>query len=767
LVTYSGSRLCSIRHHLISVECSQYCFRKFASFEAPVPQRERNVSVEAKNTSNALSVVVTVQAVNHLYHRGPPSTDVRFQFANDTGLPDTNATPVLRGGPLPGRAATPKSAGKPKTADGDSSAVSNTGLIVGIVLMAAIAGGLLALLLWFLISRCMQPKMYCKQELRPLTPESVLVVKTTAPPPCPPQTKSKSSQTFDHSFYVMKSRRSTPTTCLRRDYEDRLRPNCHYAMKAEFERVPRGPTDSADEARLAHNSPLNRSQDALPYDKNRVRLTRGRLADRTYINASLIRTVRHQPSVVVAQHPTEQTVPEFWRLVWDLNIGSLVTLVPGDLQPAYWPERTDSPAVYSDVRVELVTETPRAHFVLRRFRVHGWEGECVASRLLFQWHFLRWASNLPRHPVQFLDFVRDFQTKHGPDTGMLVQCALGAGPSGLFLSVDALSTEGRRTGQLDVEECATLLCLERMNVVQTFHQYRYIYYCLLEQFDVGHDTCIPVSCFHFAFTNLIQRGKQSGLSHLDREFCVLSFPCYGVSCKRAKPRCCRSTNNNDDNNVIRRSHNDDSVWLLDGYLTRDLFVISRRGAQFAAEFWKTVLAHGARTALVLRPLQHSGLLLPCRGACSAVGEFVIECKKVRQNRSRSFLVHNLTVARFADRSGGRPVRLYEFVAWPDSVELPDVGLTLDLVSSIAEWCRRDVRGRSTVFHVSQSPTDEARAATVCAVWSVLDRIHAENLIDIYSAVRYLSSVIPSAFTTPVSRRISTLTALHFQHILLS
>ena len=89
--------------------------------------------------------------------------------------------------------------------------------------------------------------------------------------PCPPPTETRSSQTFDHSFYVTKVCRRTPVGCLRRDYEDRLRPNCHYAMKDEFERVPSGPTDTADEARSPHNAPLNRSQDALPYDKNRVR----------------------------------------------------------------------------------------------------------------------------------------------------------------------------------------------------------------------------------------------------------------------------------------------------------------------------------------------------------------------------------------------------------------------------------------------------------------------------------------------------------------
>jgi len=385
----------------------------------------------------------------------------------------------------------------------------------------------------------------------------------------------------------------------------------------------------------------------LPYDKNRVKLRRAGIEDRTYVNASVIRTVRHQPAVVVTQCPSDATVQDFWRMVWDLNIGSVVMLVPCDPRkyagPVYWPPKTDQPTVYSDVEVQLMEETSRAHFVLRRFRLHGWQGECVVERRVSHWQYLRWAerSSLPHHPVQFLDFLRDFQTKHATDTGMVVHCNLGAGPSGIFLSLDAVSTEGRRTGQVDVEHCTMLLCLERMNLIQTFRQYRYIHHCLIELFDLGHDTCIPVSCYRFAYANLVQRGKKSGLSHLDHEFCALSYPCYGIVPSPAACSIQQPTGNQNRSN----SRPDSSYYVLDGYLAGRLFVAPRRGTQFAAEFWQSVSEQNARTAVVLRPLDQSGLVLPCRRSSSQAGVFSVECKKVRQNRERTFLVYNLTLAR--------------------------------------------------------------------------------------------------------------------------
>jgi len=144
-----------------------------------------------------------------------------------------------------------------------NSSEPNAGLIAGLLVLAIVVGTLLGLLLYCL-KRNWKLKAACKHPLpaNPVTPGAVMVIPAKAPPSCPtPETRTKSCQTFDYSFYVMKFGRRTPVGCLRRDYEDRLKPNCHYAMKSEFGRIPRGPTDAADEGRSPHNVALNRSQE--------------------------------------------------------------------------------------------------------------------------------------------------------------------------------------------------------------------------------------------------------------------------------------------------------------------------------------------------------------------------------------------------------------------------------------------------------------------------------------------------------------------------
>ena len=80
---YNGSKLCSIRHYLILVQCSSYCSTQRHYVMAP--QTQCNAIIKA-NTSLEFTVLVTVHAVNHLYHHSQPPAAVSCQFptSNDT-----------------------------------------------------------------------------------------------------------------------------------------------------------------------------------------------------------------------------------------------------------------------------------------------------------------------------------------------------------------------------------------------------------------------------------------------------------------------------------------------------------------------------------------------------------------------------------------------------------------------------------------------------------------------------------------------------------
>ncbi|RZF33905.1 hypothetical protein LSTR_LSTR016070, partial [Laodelphax striatellus] len=71
----------------------------------------------------------------------------------------------------------------------------------------------------------------------------------------------------------------------------------------------------------------NRSEQVIPYDRNRVILTPVLTRDHsTYINASFIEGYDNSESFIITQDPLDCTYADFWRMVCEQNISTLVML---------------------------------------------------------------------------------------------------------------------------------------------------------------------------------------------------------------------------------------------------------------------------------------------------------------------------------------------------------------------------------------------------------------------------------------------------------
>lgn len=75
------------------------------------------------------------------------------------------------------------------------------------------------------------------------------------------------------------------------------------------------------------NRSKNRSELVIPYDRNRVILTPvpGR-EHSTYINASFIEGYDNSESFVITQDPLESTITDFWRMISEQCISTIVML---------------------------------------------------------------------------------------------------------------------------------------------------------------------------------------------------------------------------------------------------------------------------------------------------------------------------------------------------------------------------------------------------------------------------------------------------------
>lgn len=73
------------------------------------------------------------------------------------------------------------------------------------------------------------------------------------------------------------------------------------------------------------NKAKNRSDSCVPYDKNRVILAPIPGHDNcTYINASFIDGYDDENNFVITQDPLENTIFDFWRMIFEQRIKTIV-----------------------------------------------------------------------------------------------------------------------------------------------------------------------------------------------------------------------------------------------------------------------------------------------------------------------------------------------------------------------------------------------------------------------------------------------------------
>ncbi|XP_031982543.1 receptor-type tyrosine-protein phosphatase T isoform X9 [Corvus moneduloides] len=527
-----------------------------------------------------------------------------------------------------------------------------------------------------------------------------------------------------------------------------------YGFKEEYEALPEGQTASWDTAKEDENRNKNRYGNIISYDHSRVRL---QLLDgdphSDYINANYIDGYHRPRHYIATQGPMQETVKDFWRMIWQENSASVVMVTNlvevGRVKCVrYWPDDTE---VYGDIKVTLIETEPLAEYVIRTFTVQkkGYH----EIREIRQFHFTSWPDHgVPCYATGLLGFVRQVKFLNPPEAGpIVVHCSAGAGRTGCFIAIDIMLDMAENEGVVDIFNCVRELRSQRVNLVQTEEQYVFVHDAILEACLCGN-TAIPVCEFRSIYYNISRLDPQTNSSQIKDEFQTLN-----IVTPRVRPEDCSIgllPRNHDKNrcmdvlpldrclpfliSVDGESSNYINAALMDSHKQPAAFIVTQHPLpNTIADFWRLVFDYNCSSVVMLNEMDAAQLCMqywPEKTSC-CYGPIQVEFVSADIDEdiiNRIFRICNMA----RPQDGYRIVQHLQYIGWPAYRDTPPSKRSLlKVVRRLEKWQEQyDGRDGRTVVHCLNGG---GRSGTFCAICSVCEMIQQQNIIDVFHIVKTL------------------------------
>ncbi|XP_056003710.1 receptor-type tyrosine-protein phosphatase T-like [Ostrea edulis] len=288
----------------------------------------------------------------------------------------------------------------------------------------------------------------------------------------------------------------------------------------EYKRLPTKNTEICGTAQRPENVLKNRFKTIFLYEHSRVVLEeKWNPSDNDYINASYIKDNDGNARFIAAQGPKKTTIKDFWRMMWQGNIKTVVMLTNivengKNKCSRYWPDK-DQPLCIGPCTVTLSEEVVYSFYVVRRLCVQN--KEALRKRTITQYHYTAWPDHGTPEEVSLIQFHRAVLKTHQRRSPLLVHCSAGVGRTGTFIALDTLLEEGRKSGEVNVLEFVKSMREDRMTMVQTVEQYVFLHKALLDGLQ-GSCTAISESDFQIKVKNMLEETSALNQRQLYCEF---------------------------------------------------------------------------------------------------------------------------------------------------------------------------------------------------------------------------------------------------------
>uniref|UniRef100_A0A8C6U9L8 Receptor-type tyrosine-protein phosphatase epsilon n=1 Tax=Neogobius melanostomus TaxID=47308 RepID=A0A8C6U9L8_9GOBI len=528
-------------------------------------------------------------------------------------------------------------------------------------------------------------------------------------------------------------------------------------FREEYNSLPGGHVQGLyEEANREDNKEKNRYPNILPYDHSRVVLTQLEgVPCSDYINASYIDGYTEKNKFIGAQGPKEDTVADFWRMIWEQKVATIVMLTnlkerKEDKCNQYWPDQ--GCWTYGNIRVAVEDFTILVDYTIRKFCVQNASDTGKSARLVTQLHFTSWPDfGVPFSPIGMLKFLKKVKTVNPPFSGpIVVHCSAGVGRTGTFIVIDATIDMMHAEQKVDV--------FGFVSKIRNSMQYSFIYQALLEYYLYG-DTELDVSSLEGHLHKLHNTHTDGDRVGLEEEFKKLT----NMRIMKENMRTGNLPANMKKNRVLQiipckfiklpstnlgRFTDYVNASFIDGYRQKDYFIATQGPVPHTVEdFWRMVWEWKCHSIVMLTELQERECPLsdkccqywPTEDAVS-YGNFRVELKK--DSLCDTFSLRDLVLT-FVPEKQTRLIRHFHFHGWPE-IGIPAEGKgMIDIIAAVQKQ-QQQSGNHPIVVHCSAGA---GRTGTFIALSNILERVKAEGLLDVFQTVKSLRMQRPHMVQT--------------------
>ncbi|XP_072016302.1 receptor-type tyrosine-protein phosphatase T-like [Amphiura filiformis] len=533
------------------------------------------------------------------------------------------------------------------------------------------------------------------------------------------------------------------------------------AFGDHYELIPDEKLHSCNVASHEKNKYKNRYANIIAYDHSRVvlhKLDGDPYSD--YINANYIDGYSKPKKYIATQGPNSASIWDFWRMVWQEGVQYIVMVTKCKEEDKvkceqYWPEELQKSETYCDIVVTMISEDVQADYTVRHFEVKKVFDN--ATRVIKHYHYTSWPDHgTPEYATPLLNFIKMVRraTEEEKDNPIIVHCSAGVGRTGTFIAIENLLEQAKHEKKVDVFKTVSDMRQKRIKMVQTATQYDFIYDALVEEIVCGN-TLLSAKQFQEKYRELQTTNQNTKRSGLQQEFEKLQ--------RLSKaPRSVTKRGGMDPVNVSKNrfpnlvpvdksrpylmtqgtdgSTNYINAAYLDGHNRKDMFLSTQMPLpNTVGDLWRMMYDYNSYTIVMLNPLNTTDKTMakywPER-SMSFHGPLAI------QFESEAEMTHGIIYRTFKlsnkekPKEAPRVIRQYVYPDWPLDKEVPtNTKSILNLINDVEQWQQETSnKGKPITVHCIDGV---GVSTTYCALTSIVDRLKAEECIDVFQTVKRL------------------------------